>query len=803
MAEKRVSLYERLPEIYRIRDDEPVEGTEGPTVEEIYRMRDNEQIPPGQLKHYLALVEEVFADIHKNIEALYHDLFIETCDDWVVPYIGDLLGTSHLKGDPWSIRADVADTIALRRRKGTLAGIERLTYNLTKWGVHCAELRENLVWNQHLNHQRPDIGGQPPYSLPTTDRFTPIRGGTVTLRDPATLSLLKTPFDPFAHVADVKPPIRGGIRYNLPNLAIFLWRLEDNTIQVSRPFFDEELSVIGESIYLVRFTIDPLGRPLRLFNTYQFNPDLDPPIATQLDETPSPIPTARLSEECKAGNPEKYFSIDTYNPSDFDADALDISDVGLQFHLPSDTFEGQNWPSGDEEHRSWIIRGANLCAWENGLPDTDAVAPGDIVIDPVIGRGLIAVDSSDKADALRDHLLITYTYGAVGPVGAYPVFRKNPPPPWDNDVDERQVSHFIDEPLSNALSNLNEATSPVIIEINDSMVYDLDWNTVIRLNQPLLIRAADGQRPIIRLAHPLRFCPVDVADAEDLTVRFEGVFLTRSDEYLDSDPCPLISCAALGKLEFIGCTLDPGGFKALDGNRTPIYPSLTLDNSYGFTEPDEALAFDQTPEIVIEKSITGPLLIDSGYTLSLKDSIIDAGKSVLGTNDAPNTEPSVGDAALFVPHFAVSAASNVSDGWGPTTHVEGITVFGRMRVESIDVSRGIWKGGIWVDTLEIQNNQKGCIKFSYFSGNDDRLPSHPTCVTGNEVPLHFVSEIFGEPAYGQLAHSSDFRIRERGPDDDVMGAFGFLKEAHKWRNLQIRYREFMPVDIRPLMIPVT
>jgi hypothetical protein len=69
--------------------------------------------------------------------------------------------------------------------------------------------------------------------------------------------------------------------------------------------------------------------------------------------------------------------------------------------------------------------------------------------------------------------------------------------------------------------------------------------------------------------------------------------------------------------------------------------------------------------------------------------------------------------------------------------------------------------------------------------------------------LEFTSEFFGDAAYGQLAAMTDFRIRERGPNDDAMGAFGFLLEAHKWRNLQIRFREFMPVGIRPLLIPVT
>ncbi len=120
MANQRVPLYDRLPEIYRIRDQE--------------------QAPPGQLRAYLSLVEEAFGEIHKNIEALYHDLFIETCDDWVIPYIGDLLGVTPLKGEAWTLRADVADTIALRRRKGTLASIERLTYNLTQWGVHFEPL---------------------------------------------------------------------------------------------------------------------------------------------------------------------------------------------------------------------------------------------------------------------------------------------------------------------------------------------------------------------------------------------------------------------------------------------------------------------------------------------------------------------------------------------------------------------------------------------------------------------------------------------------------------------------------------
>jgi hypothetical protein len=221
LNKKRVNLYDRLPEIYRIKDEE--------------------QQPPGQLKSYLSIVEDLFGEIHENIESLYHDFFIETCDEWVIPYIGDLLGNSHLQGDAWTLRADVADAIALRRRKGSLVGIERLTYDLTQWGIHCVELRENLLLNQHFNHQRPDdiVVDDGDVNVNDINHFqslgTPVRGGTVNLRDPALLSLINTPFDPFAYTADLRPHYFGSINRNLSNLAVFLWRLETYQVQASKP----------------------------------------------------------------------------------------------------------------------------------------------------------------------------------------------------------------------------------------------------------------------------------------------------------------------------------------------------------------------------------------------------------------------------------------------------------------------------------------------------------------------------------------------------------------------------------------
>src|SRR5690242_2408044 len=105
MTDTRYPLYERLPEIYR--------------------QSDAEQNPPFLLREYLRAYEEVFGALHDDISTLYDDFFIETCDPWVVPYIGELVAATALRGDSRTLRADAANTVGYRRRKGTLGAIEQ------------------------------------------------------------------------------------------------------------------------------------------------------------------------------------------------------------------------------------------------------------------------------------------------------------------------------------------------------------------------------------------------------------------------------------------------------------------------------------------------------------------------------------------------------------------------------------------------------------------------------------------------------------------------------------------------------
>lgn len=789
MNQPRVPLFERLPEIYRTRD---VEVT-----------------PPNQLRAYLGAIEGPFGALHEHVAQLYEDLFIDTCDDWVIAYLADLLGTTHLKGEPRTLRADVADTIALRRRKGTLGAIERLAVNLTGWACRGVELRENLGWAQHLNHQRPDAGGEPPYADPALTRFHVPRGGTAPIRDPAALALLGTPFDSFAYTADVKPALDDARHINLPNLAIFLWRLAAYRLPRILPLAKGNLDLgaqpPGLARFALRFDLHPLDIPVRLFNTSRpgflragTSGGVVSPL-TEADAVPGPMLDARLTSHTPSGHPEAYVQVDFYNAGTTPPSGFDLGDVGLHLFMPQ-TLAPLLVPPAPLSEWQWLFRGDNLCAWETGL--RRPLRSGEIVIDPDIGRVLIGLETAAQADelivsedgALVSRLFSSFTYGAAGPVGAHPVTRHFPA--LAPTVELRHVGEVDGGiTLQAALDGLAVATAPVVIEIHDSLVHRIDLSALpgtaidgtvsLRLVQSLTIRAAGEHRPILLLAQPFSLRPVAAGAATPFEpqVRLEGLYIAANEAAPFPAGQALIDRAAVARLEIIGCTLAPGGHSLRDGSRAPMQPALRLVDGYGFSDPADVAAFVPTPDIVIQRSITGTIAIDERYRLDIEDSIVDAG---LGFNDAPTGL------------FAIAAATDPANGWAAALDFDGLTCFGPVRVAAVG---GL--GGIFTQRFEVLDNQRGCIKWSAFSRDVDRLPPNHFCVHAPDARIVFTSERFNDPGYAQLQRETDHRVREMGPDDDSMGAFGFLLEAHKWTNLQVRLREFMPVGVRPLVVPVT
>src|SRR5215213_1097916 len=186
----------------------------------VYRVRDSEEGLP--LKAVLSVIAERVAVVEEDIAQLYDDQFIETCAEWVVPYIADLVGAGGVVSVDeagFSARAYVANTIRYRRRKGTIAVVEQLARDVTGWPASAVEYFVRLITTQNVNHIR-------------------LRNlATVDLRDWRAIERLNGPFETSAHTADVRRiagPGRAGEpaptfvrgRYNIPNVGIFLWRLQ-------------------------------------------------------------------------------------------------------------------------------------------------------------------------------------------------------------------------------------------------------------------------------------------------------------------------------------------------------------------------------------------------------------------------------------------------------------------------------------------------------------------------------------------------------------------------------------------------
>src|SRR3954470_5415145 len=135
----------------------------------VYRQRDAEQGYP--LRALLRVTTKQVNVVEDDVAQLYENWFIETCQDWVVPYLGDLIGYRpvHAAGEPGDAgtpagqarnkilipRREVANTLRYRRRKGTLALLELLARDIAGWPARAVEFYQLLSGSQHLNHRRP------------------------------------------------------------------------------------------------------------------------------------------------------------------------------------------------------------------------------------------------------------------------------------------------------------------------------------------------------------------------------------------------------------------------------------------------------------------------------------------------------------------------------------------------------------------------------------------------------------------------------------------------------------------------
>jgi hypothetical protein len=232
----------------------------------VYRARDAETA--GQLRALVSVLAEQAGVVEDDITRLYENWFIETCDEWVVPYIGDLLGVGGLHQLPgasaFSQRARVANTLAYRRRKGTATMLEQLARDTTGWNARSVEFFELLSTTQHFNHVRL------------------LNRRTADLRQAGKVELLNTPFDTITHTADVRHIASTRGRHNVPKLGVHLWRLQAYAV------VESDARVIGNPADR-SFTFDPAGGFWPIFN----RPQTETEITKLAEETNVPVPLRR------------------------------------------------------------------------------------------------------------------------------------------------------------------------------------------------------------------------------------------------------------------------------------------------------------------------------------------------------------------------------------------------------------------------------------------------------------------------------------------------------------------------------
>jgi hypothetical protein len=252
----------------------------------VYRQRDEEL--GGPLRELLRVIAEQVNVVEDDIFQLYENWFIETCQDWAVPYISELIGYTpvHEAGEPGEVattaqdqllnrilipRREVARTIQSRRRRGTLALLEEVARDTAGWPARAVEFFRLVSVTQANNSPNH------------------LRGRLADLRRMTELDLLDGPFNKLPHMVDVRRVIspRATGRYNLTSVGLFVWRLKEYPVTMSQS------ACLEEDGMPFAYTFSFLGNDAPLFARTQ--PETDP---THIADEPNlPVPIRRLAFE--------------------------------------------------------------------------------------------------------------------------------------------------------------------------------------------------------------------------------------------------------------------------------------------------------------------------------------------------------------------------------------------------------------------------------------------------------------------------------------------------------------------------
>lgn len=708
----RDELFRLLPRVYQQRDAEPGQG------------------------HALAALLRVLGEqadaVAADLGRLYDDQFIETCADWVVPYLGDLLGVRllHPVGPgAGRARALVADTLEYRQRKGTLAGLEDLAFQVTGWPTSAVEYFQRLGVTQHLAHPRLA-------SLRTPD-----------LRSAAELELLDGPFATCAHTAEARRLPAG--RFGLANLGLHLWRLLPQRVirATARPVAEPPDG---------RYQVDPAGLPVPLVNPGTAESGIAS--LAQEQHVPAPLRRRALYDELEG--------------------------------LRQGTVGRPRWFGADPVIEVFADTGSGLVAVPPGEltaadlsdrpipPPTGWPRPGTpltVAVDPVLGRL-----------AFRDGLLpaaveVTATYAVAGEVGAGPYDRSCVETSdliarhsWFRAVgaDAVPVPGVVQASLTEAVAdwNLVPAGAVGVIAILDSRSYREDLAITVPAGSELIIvavswpEATDASAPTVVL-------DLRTARPSDRRPHLRGAIeVTGGSGLADGAPGEL---SVDGLLLEGSVTVAPGDLGRLGLRHSTVVPATG-----GISVLAPTTATDDNGRLTIEitGSIVGSVAIPArGPDLDVALSIIDgAGSDAV---DCPEALVRLDQVTVFGALAAqqLSASDCVLD--GPVSvarRQSGCLRFSCLSEDAVTPRRFRCQPDL---TL-----------------TDVTDPAEAAAIRARLTPV-FSSTAYGDPAYGRLDDRCAAELLTGASNGAAMGVYATGQEPQRMANLVTVLEEYLRLGL--------
>jgi hypothetical protein len=780
------NLYGMLPSVYRIRD-----GNAG-----------------GMLENLFAILQDAHDTVDADIAQMYENWFIETCAEWVVPYLADLLGATVLQSSDLSgvtLRSYVASTLSYRRRKGTTVVLEQLARDITNWPAVAVEGYRLLATTQYMQHLRPD-------NIATLD-----------LRDGDAVAAIGGAWDLAARTADLRSignasissmaqsgdPASGTFfrgKPNLSNVAIFLWRIGAFAISNVTP---RAVSVPDDG----RYRFHPVGIDIPLFGNGQPLPQFTQPSGPQ--DIPAALVRRSLSADLEAlrqsmvdnGSIPGVAGAATYVSTYFGADpviqvvqgGISIAPEKVSICDLSDVDSAGNWRTLP-----------SLLPYQRASDGSTTFMPIAVCVDPVLGRLAFPAGASSVL------LSVDYSYGSSGELGGGPYDRtasvrsmmqdvdptdpytlywqglvdltgtlvgaqsvyadmdaaiiawnaQGPPPSPDPNHPEIPPMHrFGVLVLPDSRTYAPPSVAIQIFERSSLLIVGATWPSVESLSpKPSYAISAEGCRP-----HLLGDLQV-VGNASSMSDN-PGTLLLNG---LMMEGSLLVNSGNLGTLQLAHCTVIPPTESGGGGGSIQVA-----------ADPSGLAGLQNTAlSLQLTRTVSGPLSFPdnagSAPTIKATDSILDAaGGEAIHAREA--------DATL-----------------------SGCTVMGSIGSAGTVGLRTLSASDcIFTDVVHVERVQSGCIRYSYLTPETVAVPRRFRCqpdlataaVTGTNaiqaVELRltpsFTNTQYGDPAYGQLSATCAPEIRAGADDGSEMGAFGFLQQPQRDANL----RSVLPDYLRP------